>query len=121
LAGPPAGSALRELHLAGLPLGNTAALAAWSALESLTLDAVRGIDDLSSLQPLSRLRSLVIDDCGRIPSLGFLSVPPLERLHLIGTTDIADGDLMALRGLKTVTFPARPHYNATPRELSASP
>lgn len=121
LAGPPAGSALNELRLAGLRLADTAALTSWTALESLTLDDVRGIDDLSSLRHVSRLRFLAIEDCGRIPSLAFLRVPPLQRLHLIGTTDITDGDLLALQGLKTVTFPARPHYNATARDLASRP
>lgn len=47
------------------------------------------------------LKSLVIQDCGGIDSLGFIeSHPSLQRVLIIGSTFIRSGDLSPLKTLK---------------------
>lgn len=133
--------ALRALHLAGakkvteierLPVPSpiqhlkvtlgrftdVSGLTSYPNIEVLELDDCRGVRDLSGIRGMSRLRRLVLEDCGEIETLSFLEGTPLEELFLIGTTNILDGDLRSVgRGLRAVSFPTRPHYNATPEDL----
>jgi hypothetical protein len=83
------------------------------------LDAVKGIRNLAALGGMSNLRRLLLEDCGEIETLSVLNGADLEELFLIGSTNILDGDLRSASGhLRTAAFPQRPHYNATPAELT---
>jgi hypothetical protein len=97
---------------------DVAGLASYPNIEILELDDVRGVQDLSSLRAMPRLRRLVLEDCGEIGTLSWLADLPIEEFFLIGTTNILDGDLRSIgTGLRAASFPNRPHYNATPADL----
>lgn len=88
-------------------------------LESLELDSVTGFHDLRPLRNMPNLRRLVLEDCGEIQTLSVLADTKVEELILVGTTNILDGDLRAVgRRLRRAAFPQRPHYNATPADLT---
>ena len=88
-------------------------------LESLDLDSVTGLHDLSPLRDMSNLRRLVLEDCGEIQTLSVLANTKIKELILVGTTNILDGDLRAVgRRLVRAAFPQRSHYNATPADLT---
>lgn len=112
-------SNLKYLKIALAKVDDIDGLADHPSLESLELEAVKGARNLAALGDMANLRRLLLEDCGEIETLSVLNSAGLEELFLIGTTNILDGDLRSVgRNLRRVTFPQRPHYNATPADLT---
>lgn len=111
-------SRIRHLRIAIGRFEDVHGLVSYPNIESLELCDVSGVRDLSVLRGMSRLRRLVLEDCGEIETLAFLADMPIEELFLIGTTNILDGELRVIgAGLRGVHFPVRAHYDATPDDL----
>jgi hypothetical protein len=95
--------------LSGLEL-----LKEFTALHLYSCKRVQGIEQLASL---TGLRSLRLNSCGSIPSIGFLSgMSALEEFRFVNT-NIEDGDLRPLLRLKWVGFLAKKGYSHTPEQL----
>lgn len=96
-------------------LSDLSGLEALSALTWLELSACRSIGDVSSLGRLTQLRILLLGDLGDIASIRPLSqLRKLEKLFLLESTCVTDGDLSALAvlpELEHVVFEDRPHYS----------
>lgn len=90
-------------------------LEAQSELEWLELSTCRKVRDVSPVAALHRLRVLLLGDLGEIASIRPLSrLEKLERLFLIESTNVLDGDLFPLLDLprlEHVDFLDRPHYS----------
>lgn len=103
LAGVEAMPWLTWLGIYGAPLEDITALERLRSpvLNQLDLEACRRIPSLDSVGFLHGLRELDISEGGTLPSLApIAALIGLERLHLYGSTKIADGDLSPLLGLK---------------------
>lgn len=116
LAGVEAMPWLTWLGIYGAPLEDITALERLRSpvLNQLDLDACRRIPSLDSVGFLHGLRELDISEGGTLPSLApIAALTGLERLHLYGSTKIADGDLSPLLGLqrmKDLRMMNRRHY-----------
>jgi Leucine-rich repeat (LRR) protein len=115
---------LRSLGLRGLPklqeLSLITSLAA--TLEELRVQQCRYLRSLEPLSSLSKLRRLIVEDCGKVPSLRPISrLPALRVLHFPGDTNVLDGDLDFLRTLplEDVAFKNRRHYSLRREELAS--
>lgn len=96
-------------------LGDIEELGACAALTWLELASCRKISDVSSLSALRELRVLRLGDLGEIASIRPLSrLRKLEKLFLLESTNVLDGDLsplLALPRLEHVSFVDRSHYS----------
>ena len=101
---------LKHLTIAAATLVGMGGLAKLPDLERLELDQVKGLEDLSRVAHCKNLKRLVLEDCGKIPTLTFLASADLDELMLIGTTDVQDGDLTWTRSLKRRIIRRRAHY-----------
>jgi len=108
---------LRELDLYGLR-------SLWSLdglgpeVELVKLEKCSAIPDFSPLGRCSALQTLVLADCGDVPSLRFIrSLPKLRRVVLFGDTRIVDGDLHPLVGIPEVRMKDRRGYNLSVEEI----
>lgn len=102
---------LRELDLYGLQ-------SLWSVeglgpvLELIRLEKCKAIRDLSPIGRCPAVHTLVLADCGEVPSLRFIrSLPMLHRVVITGDTRIVDGDLHPLVGIPEVHMKDRRGYN----------
>jgi len=88
-------------------------------LKALVCQKCRKLAGYESLSVLSGLRSLRLNGCAEIPSLGFLDhMKSLEEFRFVGT-NVADGNLAPLVRLRKVGFDSKRHYSHTPAELDA--
>ncbi|MEL6189486.1 MAG: hypothetical protein AAFU79_33090 [Myxococcota bacterium] len=87
----------------------------------LKLEKCAAIPDFSPIGGCLALRSLVLADCGEIPTLRFVHrLPALRRLVLTGNSRVVDGDLHPLLGIPEVHLKDRPWYNLTIEEVRRS-
>ena len=109
---------LRQLH----SLRTVDSWARPSRLRHLWLTECKRLD-LAHLVEAKFLREVVLMNMGQVKTLTFLKEPrELERLQLIGSTTIEDGDLACIaewESIKSVSFPPRVHYNITLDALQA--
>lgn len=115
---------LRCLGLFALPrLSNLTPVESLAdTLEDLDLKQCRRLSTLNPLGSLRKLRRLILEDCGRIPSLKAIAdLPFLEELYFYGDTYVVDGDLAFLHAmpLKSVSFQNRRHYSVRREDLPA--
>jgi Leucine-rich repeat (LRR) protein len=114
-------------------------------LESLIFKAARDLEDWSGLEGLPALKKLwlfkapnlksldvfkqmreldwlLLEDCGRLESLQPIAhLPTLRQVNIIGNTHITDGQMSALLSapnLQEVSFPSRPGYDMTEKQLA---
>lgn len=106
---------LRSLRLYKLPsLVDVTELSEARALESLEIDTCRKIENITFVQGLVNLRSLLLNDIGAIPSLWPVSrLKNLKELNFTGSTNVIDGDTAIVKRMKldTFSFMNRKHYN----------
>ncbi len=89
-----------------------------AGVEDLRIIGCKLIPDYRPISRCGRLRTIALEDCGDIPSLGFLdSLAGVERVALIGSTRIVDGNLHPLIGVHRVTLDDRRSYNLTLDEI----
>lgn len=91
-------------------------------LEELDINTCRSVGTIRAITGLVNLRRLHVNNCGDIDSLG--PVAGLDKLELVvfyESTNILDGDLTPLLGLKRlahVSFQNRRHYSHRRESLS---
>ena len=86
-------------------------------VDTLHIEACKRIVDLPSLARCPMLRKLRYNNCGELPSLGFLSAfSHLQEFRFVNT-NIVDGDLSPLLNLKTVGFLPKRHYSHRPEDF----
>jgi|GEM_PF-502673 len=110
--------------LSKLELGYCSKLASLANLEGVTLEQIeiegcKKIVDFSKLRSCPRLSKIVIDGCGSIPSLDFLSECSSLREFRFVNTEIQDGNMMPLVNLERVGFIAKRKYSHTPEEITS--
>ncbi len=134
--------ALRELKLVSCPLVSLRGVARYSALQIVRLSYMTKLATLGELERLpaleildcrvcrklldptearrlKALRVLKFNECGEIPNLGWVrDLPKLEEFYFVNT-NVADGDLTPLLGLRHVAFLPKRHYSHSPEELGA--
>ena len=114
---------LRILDLAGCPnLMALVGLEQVEALEAIEIADCKAIGSFPDLSSLRKLRSLIIENCGTLESLRFLNAhEALERVLIIGATQVADGDLTPLKTLPNLrdVRVAEGDYNLKPDEVLA--
>jgi hypothetical protein len=112
--------ALQRLEIAyAAKLTDASAVGAIETLESLELVRCRGVDVAGLSMHLRRLRSLRVRDGADLASLGFLKqMPLLEDFRFVGT-NVVDGDLRPLLGMRSVGFLHKRHYSHTPEQVDA--
>ncbi|QHK21025.1 hypothetical protein GU243_16380 [Pseudarthrobacter psychrotolerans] len=108
LNGVDAFAALEELGIFGaLLLKDVVDLGSASApkkLRTLELELCRGVSSLGEIGRLTGLTYLNIGDCGDIASFTPLAnLRHLREVYAYGTTRVVDGDLSALMGLRELT------------------
>jgi hypothetical protein len=82
------------------------------ALRTITLDACTKIDDYEELNDLPALEELEIMNCNSIPSIQFImNIPSLKKMILGGNTQVADGNLKPILGVKKVFYANHSQYN----------
>src|SRR6185503_15443209 len=111
---------LEKLELAYLSKLET--LSELERLPSLTMldcNKCRKLRNHAGVQELENLRVLRFNDCGEIPTLGFLDrMKKLEEFRFVDT-NIIDGDLGPLLRLERVGFLRKKHYSHTPEQIDA--
>ncbi len=81
-------------------------------IEYIEIDTCPAIHDFSTLGGLPKLKKIIISECGKIKSIGFVTkLPFLSELSILGNTDIIDGDLMPAKNISSVHYAHRKHYN----------
>ena len=89
-----------------------------SLLRTLLLDSCRHLDDLGFVSGMPDLEVLAVSDCGGIESLRPLAqLSRLREVHLVGSTNVKDGDLSVLEQLPSLRgayFQKRRHYRGAP-------
>lgn len=86
-------------------------------LISLRFDYCKKIKNHDYVSCLRKLNLLAFDNCGEIPSIGFIrQMPNLENFIFVNT-NITDGDLSPCIGLKYVGFLNKKHYSHTREDL----
>lgn len=95
-----------------------------SALERVCFNRCKAFGSLPCLGGLENLESLILEDCGNIESLSFLSqakkMKKLRRLLLIGDTKVVDGDMSPILKLPNITdirLHRWKHYSHTREDL----
>lgn len=104
-----------------LEIGRSRTLSSLSGLEALPdlswleLSTCRKVSDIGPVGELSQLFALLLGDLGDIASIRPLSrLRKLEKIFLLESTCLLDGDLSPLLGLprlQHVVFEDRPHYS----------
>ncbi|NUP11335.1 MAG: hypothetical protein HOW73_35260 [Polyangiaceae bacterium] len=86
-------------------------------LRSVDLFKCPAVSDHELVGACKQITALRFARCGAIKSLAFVeSMPALERFSFLGT-DVLDGNMRPVLGLKAVGFDARPHFSHTQREV----
>lgn len=105
-------------NLKSLLLGNCKKLSSICKLDklknatSVSFELCPQIIDYELIGCLSNLENLQISDCKSISTIRFLQkLPSLNRLVLLGNTDVLDGDLIPAKNIKEVFYKHRKHYN----------
>lgn len=114
-------TALKKVSIDGSKrAADVEALGALTLLEELELVKVP-VSSGEFLSGLTRLRRLILDGVGTLPSLAFLvSLTSLEHFKALGNTRITDGDvsvLLQLPRLHDVRLGKRPHYSHSGDEI----
>jgi len=114
-------TALKKLSIDGSKrAADVDALGALAWLEELELVKVQ-VSSGEFLSGLTRLRRLILDGVGTLPSLAFLtSLTGLELFHALGNTRVTDGDvsvLLRLPRLHDVRWGKRAHYSHSGDEI----
>ena len=86
-------------------------LAALERLRELRIAGCPHFSDLGPLVRLPELRDLRLEDCRKLASVGPVAEMKLQRLGLIATTDIGDGDTRPLAAVPELAYCHRKHYN----------
>ena len=88
-----------------------------SELEILECEKCKKIGDHASVRSVPSLRVVRFNDCGEMPSLGFLNgMPHIEDFRFVNT-NVIDGDLRPLLRLKSTGFFKKKHYSHSPEEV----
>ncbi|MFL5738724.1 MAG: hypothetical protein ACJ75B_00795 [Flavisolibacter sp.] len=81
-------------------------------LRELQFDTCPNVYDFSLLSNLPHLEYLKITNCKKIKSVKFIEdLPSIRKLSLLGNTDVEDGNLLPLIGIKEIYYVRRDHYN----------
>jgi hypothetical protein len=108
---------LRKLQIVGAAkLVDIAPLAQMgSSLTELDLESCRNLGTFDSIRHLPLLTKLNLGDCGNVASLQPLAeLTSLELLYLYESTNVRDGDLsqlLGLRGMRDLRIMNRRHYS----------
>jgi len=93
-----------------------------SNLESFELRVCKKVRSIEPLSRLPNLRTILLEDCGEIESVRpILGLKRLERMSIVGTTSIVDGDLRSLESIPTLKFLGftnKRHYNIKNKDIS---
>jgi len=90
-----------------------------SQLEIMECEVCKKIRDHDAVKCVPSLRTLRFNNCGEIPSIGFLDgLKNLEDFRFVDT-NVIDGDLRPLLRLKSAGFFKKKHYSHTPEEIDA--
>lgn len=94
-----------------------------NSLISVAFQNCKRIKDWREIGTLEKIEKLVIENCGELPSLGFLQhLSNLKEIRIIGSTSIKDGkikELMRLPQLKYLFVPIRKEYDVTLQDITA--
>ncbi|HKV38806.1 MAG TPA: hypothetical protein VJX67_06310 [Blastocatellia bacterium] len=115
---------LRRLRLGRLTrLTSLAGIEGLADMEELNVDTCRAISNIEQVASLLRLRKLFVDNCGEIDSLKPMEkLSNLEMVGFVESTNILDGDLsplIGLRNLSRLAFQNRRHYSHRREEFRA--
>jgi Leucine-rich repeat (LRR) protein len=81
-------------------------------LASLHIELCAKIKDYIAIGKLTRLKRLRLIDCREISSIKFIeNLHSLNKLSLLGNTDILDGDMIPAKNIEEVFYRHRKHYN----------
>jgi hypothetical protein len=81
-------------------------------LTSLDIELCSKIDDYNFIGSLYNLKSLDINDCKGINSIKFVqNLQALQKIGLLGNTDVLDSDMTPAQNIKEVFYYPRKHYN----------
>lgn len=87
-------------------------LASSTNLRSLRFELCPRLRNYTPLGFLSKLEELEIIDCNRIQTIKFVEkLDALQRLSLLGSTVVMDGDLLPAKHVKDMFYKNRNHYN----------
>lgn len=110
---------LREAEFAYLPKLKTVEAIGKTSIQALHIEACSSIQDFGALAKCQRLRSLRYINCGALRSLAPLrDFKALEEFRF-GKTNVLDGDMTPLMGLKSVGFLNKRHYSHTSEQIDA--
>lgn len=83
-----------------------------SMLEEVEINTCPRIHDYSVLSTLISMKKLLLIDCKRIETLQFIEkLVHLTELHILGNSDVVDGDLSYATRIPNVVYRHRKHYN----------
>ncbi len=104
---------LEFLWLYSLPkLTSVSAITSLSdSLRKLQIESCRRVTDFDSLRSMRALEKLMISECGSIPSIDFIKEIPRMVFFNFWGTNVVDGDLSPLEGLKFAGFDDKRHYS----------
>jgi len=104
---------LKFLWLYSLPkLVSISAVTSLSeSLRKLQIESCRQVTDFESLRSMRALEKLMISQCGPIPSIDFIKEISSLFFFSFSGTNILDGDLSPLEGLKYAGFDDKRHYS----------
>jgi len=106
-------SSLKSLSLGNChALKSIADITGLKRLKLLEIELCAHIEDYTFISSLINLATLRLTDCKGISSIKFIeSLPALNRLSLLGNTDVLDGDMTPAINVKEVFTKQRKHYN----------
>lgn len=103
-------------------LADLSTLVQCRCLESIRIKGCRRIAKIPERLGDTELKSVVLEDCGKIESLAPLAnVRGLQSIKFVGDTTVLDGDLAffeEIPALEEVWFANRRHYSVTREELA---
>jgi protein phosphatase 1 regulatory subunit 7 len=103
-------------------LENIEPLVKCGQLTGVQFQNCKKVVDWNNLENLSNLEILILENCGLINSIKWLKKIPIQKIYLIGDTNIQDGDmkwLLERQHIISLNFPVHKNYNLKPEELWA--
>jgi protein phosphatase 1 regulatory subunit 7 len=89
-------------------------------LDNLECQKCSNVEWLPILGNLKTARDISLDGCGSLPSIQCLKqMPALESFYFINT-NVVDGDLSPLMGLRWAGFTRKSHYSHTEKQIDAA-
>jgi protein phosphatase 1 regulatory subunit 7 len=111
---------IEKLHVAYSPMLSTvAAVGSLPALIAVEFDHCKAVRDLPSLAQAGAIERMLYSDSGELPDLRFIrGMKSLLDFRFVGT-NVVDGDMSPLLGLKRVAYDSKRHFSHKCPEIKA--